>query len=240
MPPEDNVVLSAEFFEKAAFQATYINPFFHYLETISKFLNDEVQDIQKNTETFEKRINSGEIMLKDTHQMPEEIANNEFWLGQFSEFENILLKSFFVAIYEFLESQLMQHCRYLEQQNKDIKPSLQDWRNKNNRISRIQQAIKYITEVQRIDFSLKKYPVEWKKIDNYGPLRNCIVHNEGSVDENFKKNQRNKLNEFIKWKDSNLQFSNPYVVLTKKFCEDSLTTIWEFLWAILSAKVQAG
>jgi hypothetical protein len=240
VPSEDKFIWSAELFEKAAFQATYVNPFYYYLDNISEFLNDEVQNIQNNIEALEKRVDSDEIENKDPHQMPEEIRDNEFWLGQISEFENILFESFFVTIYGFLESQLMKSCREFEQKNKNLKPSLLDWRNRYRSFSKIEQAIKYLIEVQQVDLPLKKYKTERKKIDYYGPLRNCIVHNEGRVDEGLNKKQRNKLNEFIRWKDSKLQFYDPYVVLNKEFCEESLSTIWDFLWAILSVRVQAG
>ena len=183
-----------------------------YLETISRFLKDE-------TKKLKEEIKSKKRVLDDEPGEPTYEDYLSGLLNDIDEFENIWLNSFFVTIYGFLESQLMKRCREFEQKNKNPKPSLQDWRNENRRLSITEQAIKYLIEVQKVDFSLKKHSIEWKKIDNYGPLRNCIVHNESRVDEGLNKTQRNKLNEFIRWKDSKLQFYNPYVVLNKNFAK---------------------
>ena len=221
----------ADTVEKLIFQLA-MPPFGAYLETISKFLKAETEKHQKDIDDFKEQVRSGKIVQDDeTDQMPIEQQYEEHvnsLLNEIEEFENILLKSFFVTIYGFLESQLMQRCRVLEQQNKGVNLSVSEIRGEG-----VEKAMTYLIKVQRIDFSLSSSS-EWERIRNYNTLRNCIVHNEGRLDG--LKEGRDKMEKFIKRKDSNLGLHGSYIVFTQEFCKNAWKTIEEFLWLISQAE----
>src|SRR6266498_849830 len=129
-------------------------PFDAYLETISKFLKAETEKQRKDIDDFKEQISSGKIVPDDEpdqisiEQQYEEHVNS--LLNEIEEFENILLKSFLVTIYGFLESQLMQRCRELEQQNKGVTLSISEIRGEGS----VQKAMTYLIKVQHIDLSL--------------------------------------------------------------------------------------
>lgn len=203
-----------------------------YLETISEFLKAETKKHLEDIDNFKEQITSGKIVLDDDPgQLTYEDHLNDL-LNNIDEFEDILLKSFFVTIYGFLESKLMQRCRKLEQQNKGVVLSISEIRGEG-----VQKAMTYLIKVQRIDFSLSNSS-EWEKIQNYNTLRNCIVHNEGRLDDGLKEG-RGKLEKFIERKDSNLHLSDSYIILTRVFCEKAWETMEEFLWLVSQAETQA-
>ena len=211
-------------------------PFDAYLETISKFLKAETEKQRKDIDDFKEQISSGKIVPDDEpdqisiEQQYEEHVNS--LLNEIEEFENILLKSFLVTIYGFLESQLMQRCRELEQQNKGVTLSISEIRGEGS----VQKAMTYLIKVQHIDLSLSNSS-GWERIQNYNALRNCIVHNEGRLDDGLKEG-RDKLEKFIKRKGSNLHLYDPYIFLTKEFCKMAWETIEEFLWLVSQAEIQ--
>ncbi len=210
--------------------------FYGYLETISEFLKAETKKHLEDIDDFKERIKSGKIVPYDKpDEMPLEQQYEEHindLLNEIEEFENILLKSFFVTIYGFLESKLMQQCRKLEKRNKDVTLSVSEIRGEG-----VQKAMTYLLKVQRIDFSLNNSS-EWERIQNYNTLRNCIVHNEGRLDDGLKEG-RDRLEKFIKRKDSSLDLDGSYIVFTQEFCKNAWKTIEEFLWLISQAETQA-
>lgn len=211
-------------------------PFTAYLENLSEFLKDETKKHREDIDDLKEQIRLGKLVPDDKpNQAPLELQYEQYvnsMIGEIEEFENILLKSFFVTIYSFLEAHLTQHCRKMEQQNKLIRPSWSKWKKK-NKGSTINKALLYLIKVQHLDPSLE-HSVEWEKILCYVHLRNCIVHNEGRVDDDSKK----ELKECINQENSNLHYEY-YVVLTKEFCKNVWRTIEEFLWLMLQAEIQA-
>ncbi len=219
-----------------------IPPFGDYLATVNEFLKTETK---KFLEELAEEQNKPDILVPD--DMPEQVAYELVYeagqyeehlksrLGIIDEFENILLESFFVAIYGFLELQLMQRCRKLKQENKNGTLGVSDIRGEDT----IDRAMKYLTKVQYINFSIDKHLMEWEKIRNYGTLRNCIVHNEGRVDEGFEEKQRKKLIRFINQKNSGLSISNEKITISKESCERAWKTIEEFLYLVSQAETQS-
>jgi len=206
--------------------------FSEYLETIVTFSDSERQKHIQSIDEINKKIGSGKIELPDDfEQMPSALEYDYFRLESISEFENTLFTSFFVTIYFHLESELTRQCRNLDKQNQEML-SLSDIVG-----SGIQKAMTYLLKVQHIEFSLGKSP-EWEKIQNYNILRNCIVHNQGRLDENFEKSQREKLLKFIQRPNSKIQLKNTWCVLDKDFCLDALNTIKSFLHSVTFAKAK--
>jgi hypothetical protein len=211
-------------------------PFNAYLETICEFLKAETKKHHEDIEDFREQIRSGKIVPDDKpDEMPWEQQYEEhidYLINEIEEYENILLKSFFVTIYGFLESQLMQRCRTLEQLNKDVTLSISEIRGEG-----VNKAITYLIKVQHIDLSLSNN-LEWERIQNYNALRNCIVHNEGRLDDGLKEG-RDKLEKFINRKDSNLHLYDSHIIFTQEFCKQAWKTIEEFLWLVSEAETQA-
>jgi hypothetical protein len=205
-----------------------------YLETISRFLKGETKNHLEEISDFKEELKSGKIVLDDE---PGELTYEDHLndlLKDINEFESILLNSFFVTIYGFLESQLMQRCRELEQHSKGVALSISEIRGKGS----VEKAMIYLIKVQRIDFSLNNGP-EWERIQNFNRLRNCIVHNEGRLDDGLKEG-RDKLEKFIRQKGSNLHLNDPYIILTQEFCKKAWETIEEFLWLVSQAEPQVN
>ncbi len=172
------------------------------------------------------------FLLDDFEQLPSEPEYDFSRLASILEFENTLYSSFFVMIYFYLESELTRHCRDLEKKYQE-KLALSDIVG-----SGVQRAITYLVKVHHVDFSLGSSR-EWEKIQNYNVLRNCIVHNQGRLDEGFDKNQREKLLRFIQKPTSKLQKKHSLCILSKDFCLDALDTIKSFLHSVLFAVVKA-
>lgn len=159
-----------------------------------------------------------------------EIANVYFLEQQFEleitlNFPNILRRSFFVNLYSFLESTLMQKCHDLER--KDVQTLLL----KEIAGKGIQQAMTYFIKVQGIPFSLGESS-QWEKIRHYQRLRNCIVHNEGKLDE--RTSERPKIESFVA-KEPGLSLSDGEVVLGADFCSEAIDVIETFLVQVLRA-----
>lgn len=215
-------------------------PFSNYLETIRDFLDGETKRCLEEIEEYRRK--PGTIAPDD---MPEQMAYDLAYeerqyeehlnsrLGVVKEFENILFKSFFVSTYSFLEAKLIQYCREIEKENKNVVLSLSDIDDKG-----IEKAKKY--HKQNLKFSFGKCK-EWPSIKTYGMLRNCIAHNEGRLDDGFiiKESLRKELKKFIDQKNPNLRLDGYDIVLTKEFCKEAWKTIEEFLWLISKAEIQS-
>jgi hypothetical protein len=225
MFPED-----FEDLDKIMFEAE-MTPFYDYLESMERFLDIESQKHLENLKIIQEKISSGEIIPpRDPGQMPTEMEYDYFQLDRLVLFENILRKSFFISIYTFLESSLMQHCRYLEETKSDILLSLSEIAGEG-----IHKAMIYLIKVQRINFSLSTRP-EWSEIRQYNRLRNCIVHNEGKLNEGFRKEQRDQLANHINQSGSGLTIFGDEIILDEEFCKRALDTIKRFLTSVLFAE----
>jgi hypothetical protein len=215
--------------DKAIFDAGF-SSFYDYLETIVNFLESEKEKHNQSIDEISKKISSGEIVSSgDFEQMPPELEYDYYGLERVSGFQNNLFTSFFVMIYFHLEAELTRRCHELEKRNQE-KLVLSDIVG-----SGVQKAITYLVKVHRFEISTGTNP-EWEKIQNFNLLRNCIVHNQGKLDEGF--SQREKLLKFIQKPNSKLELANDFCVLNKDFCLDALDTIKTFLYSVMFAKVK--
>lgn|SRR5574341_806777 len=214
--------------DEAMFQSGFAS-FYDYLETIVNFLDNERQSHNQSIDEISKKLSSGEIKPPDDPgRMPPELEFDYYRLERISEFENILFSSFFVSVYFYLESELTKHCGDLQRKNQEPL-SLSDIVG-----SGVQRAMTYLVKVHHIELSLDNNP-EWKKIQNYNLLRNCIVHNQGRLDDGFERGKE-KLLRFIQEPDSKLKLVDTWCVLDKDFCLEALNTIQAFLHSVIFAK----
>ena len=89
----------------------------------------------------------------------------------------------------------------------------------------------YLVKVQGVPFSLGESS-QWAKIQNYRRLRNCIVHNEGKLDE--RTSSRAQLESFID-KEPSLSLSGDEIVLSADFCSEAIDSVESFLVQVLRA-----
>jgi hypothetical protein len=216
--------------EESMFDSGFIL-FSDYLETIVAFLEKERQGHNESIDEINKSTDLDELGFpNDPHRIPPQIEYEYYQLDRIADFENTLFSSFFVTIYFYLESELTRHCHDLAKQHQEML-SLSDIVGNG-----VQRAVTYLIKVQHIEFSLGNSR-EWEKIQNYNILRNCIVHNQGKLDESFEKGSREKLLKFIEKPNSKLQLSNTWCVLNKDFCLEALSTIKTFLHSVIFAKI---
>ena len=133
----------------------------------------------------------------------------------------ILRESLFVSLYAFLESRLNEACRLKRddlnrnrQEEDRILLTLSDISDRG-----IQRASKYWKKVLHLRFPGNQ---EWSLINNYRRARNCIVHNEGKVDDRLGKD-RERLEYFVNGNE-NLSLSGGRLNLLEGFCKEVLET----------------
>jgi len=97
----------------------------------------------------------------------------------------------------------------------------------------MRQAMTFLIKVQRISFSLGK-SAEWAKIQNYRILRNCIVHNEGKLNE--RTNSYDKLKKYVECNPTlSLSKYGDEIILDRGFCEEMIDIVERFLLSVLVA-----
>ena len=198
----------------------------HYLGDMEDFLEAESQKHHENIETIIEKIRSGELTTPlDPGQMPPAIEYDHHRTMMLEQFANILRKSFFTNLYTCLESRLTEEC-YLKDKN---------WRSavpqkycKNDVLT---QAMQYLIRVQHISFTLGESK-EWGELQGCRRLRNCIVHNEGRLNNQYL--DKDELEKYISGKPS-LSLSGDEIIFSRDFCEEALDTMGRFLVTVLVA-----
>ena len=131
--------------------------------------------------------------------------------------------SFFVSIYSYLEARLNNEFRDSQQDNTQIKISLDDIHG-----AGINRAKTYLVKVLDTSFPFDD-DSNWEQIQWLNKIRNCIVHAEGKVkDKDLKKYIENHPNLHCE-----MFFRNDYVILDEGFCEKVIAIIDAFLHSLL-------
>ena len=135
--------------------------FYFYLEELKNYLGQIEELLSTKAATLRER--------------------NPFYAGDPLEealehlFPNILRKSLFLAVYTLAEAELVHVCRSLKEQ-KNLLLSLSDIYARGGNI--IEKVKKYLQGLAGISFPDTS---EWREMDDYRKLRNCIVHRQGSL-----------------------------------------------------------
>lgn len=149
--------------------------------------------------------------------------NDVFSQQKIYDFLSLLRSSFFVSLYSYLESKLSNECRNSQQNDLNIKISLDDIQG-----AGIRRAKTYLTKVLDTSFPFDTDP-HWKQIHWYNKIRNCIVHNESKI-------ANKELKKFID-SSKNISyeraFGADYIILGDNFCAEALSTISSFLRSLL-------
>jgi len=137
-------------------------------------------------------------------------------------FADVLRRSFFISLYEFLEFKLKEECRYRQRKKDDVLLSVSDISG-----SGLNRVKIYFTKVLRIDFPANS--TEWGKINGgYRQLRNCIIHKGSKVAESEK-----SLRGFIEREPGlSLHSDSGTVIIHKEFCKEVLDTVEKFVWLL--------
>jgi hypothetical protein len=145
----------------------------------------------------------------------EEYPENHPYYSMVFEFENILRESFFAALYASFESYLVGMC---------------DEHISSRKTNKVSKAVHLLVENESVRSSLYRSP-EWKEIDNYRILRNCIVHDSGSLTPHTK--ERRRLEDYVLSKRPLLRLSYNSIFLSRQFCEEAVDVIDVFSMAVL-------
>lgn len=134
-------------------------------------------------------------------------SDNHPYHSMIFELENILRESFFVALYAYFESYLVGMCHEPMSSRKTKK---------------VNMAVHLLVKDASVRSSLYESP-EWKEIDNYRILRNCIVHDDGNLTPHT--TERRKLENYILAKHPLLRLSYNTIFLSRQFCEEAVDVI---------------
>jgi hypothetical protein len=145
----------------------------------------------------------------------QEYHENHPYHSMIFELENILRESFFAALYASFESYLVGMC---------------DEHISSRKTNKVGKAVHLLVEDESVRSSLYRSP-EWKEIDNYRILRNCIVHDSGSLTPHTK--ERRRLEDFILSKRPLLRLSYNSIFLSRQFCKEAVDVIDVFSIAVL-------
>lgn len=153
--------------------------------------------------------------------------DESFSRHEVNEFTNLMRSSFFVSLYSYLETRLNNECRDSQQDNAQIKVSLDDIHSADGIINR---AKTYLVKVLDTSFPFDN-DVNWKQLQWFKKIRNCIVHNEGKV-----KSKDKDLKKYIESQPNlhcEMFFGSDFVILDEGFCENAIAVIGAFLRSLM-------
>ncbi len=199
--------------------------FENYLYMMESFIESQINDCNRELENYPKDYEPnydqtyqiGEMIVKGD-PVAEDIREINDRTDELENYSNLLRKSYFISLYTFLESRLDRECIQRGKYNSDTKIKLKDLNGRG-----ITRAKTYLVKVLGSNFPFGT-STEWKEIQGYRELRNCIVHSNGEV-------AGTKLENYIEKHDGLSFDSSGWVFLTKDYCTTVLTTINKFFAA---------
>jgi len=149
----------------------------HKLEETKEYYEDLEYKFEEEKKRLSKRYNEEIKGENISEEMEYEIG--EYFGGEQSRIEDVFLKnlrySIVVTIYSTLETTLNDLCNYLKR-SKKLLLELNEVKGDG-----IMRAKLYLEKGCLINFP--KDSREWKEIEKFNAIRNCIVHAEGNVEE---------------------------------------------------------
>src|SRR5947207_1177248 len=176
-----------------------------YLDTMESFLEQVDEHARIRDADFRSRYLDNESTIDD--DSGEENEPSDLTASWMRGFTSSLRSSFFVSLYSFLESSLANECRNLGSERTAL--LLNDISGR----SFLDRVNTYYTKI--LGASFPDATPEWKEINDYRLLRNCIVHNRGFLTENSDL----KLRNFIGRKSS-LRLVEDEFYFEKEFCRE--------------------
>jgi hypothetical protein len=198
------------------------NPFFGIRKKL--FIDSELQDIVRYHQIIEDTLAKQAKEFDKTLLTLDDEEGDAFVDAHIDEIQNYSItfpnfhrKSLFLSIYSFMEYQLVKMCEYInDKQNIGLKYNeLQG-----STLQKIQKYLKYVVKMH--------FPetLEWRQIYDYSLIRNCIVHNIGTVN-------RKKDLKLLKIIEANqhirINTNNNLIMIHKGYCEEFLKIVQVFL-----------
>jgi hypothetical protein len=149
---------------------------------IRKYINDTIilfnneYDNASNSFTAEYDLEHEDLHGSAIRQIMSTDPDLSFF-GGFSP--HFLKKSSLIALYSILEELLKAFCD-LAQKELELKVKPNDLQGND-----IEKFYKYLTKVVELD--LDKKEKEWREINDYRQIRNCIVHSYSNINYSFQK-----------------------------------------------------
>lgn len=184
-----------------------------FLELVEPHLKNAMRDWEN---TIDQQ--AAEIEDDDLREQFYEFCSDEYY--DHLEFQTILLNSFFAASFALFEDQLLRICRKA-QVHCGNPLSVHDLRSS----SPTDRAKTYLGRLG-IDFPADT--PEWGQITKFRELRNRIMHEGGSLRDSEHVLEYAKAKKIVSGSSD-----DPYLALTRQFCEESLTLLKDFLMRVL-------
>ena len=134
-----------------------------------------------------------------------------------SEFPSLFRRSLFITSYSIFENRLYNRCKYMEKEF-EIKLSVNDVTGFGRGIKRSKH---YLEKVVGFEFPKSN---NWSNILSYSKVRNCFVHNNGSV--NGSDGEKFLRNYVLKHKFLELDYDE--IIIKKEFCEETIRDFEKF------------
>lgn len=146
----------------------------------------------------------------------------DYWFDEYQDYiityPSIHRKSLFISIYSFFEHKLTSLCKEIIEKKK-IELKLNDITG-----SGIEKSQKFLKKVVKINFP--DNTSEWKLIKDYNKIRNCIVHNNGIIDDYNKPGELKKIIENI----YHIRYDEDSIIkINNGFCDEFISIISKFL-----------
>jgi hypothetical protein len=205
--------------------------FWEYLKNMEGFLEPDIHKYRSRLDEIKRRIDAGELEDPDDPEMylSDWVADIEYDLYQIENLANLLRKTFFTSLYSHLEARVVARCKSY---NKEwIKALAKEYRQG----SKLKEALSYLVIVQGVGLEIDTDEA-WQEIEKYNILRNCIVHDEGILNEQT--HNLDILRDYI-YDKSTLSLENDTILFAKGFCEEALETIEGFLHQVYTAVAEA-
>jgi len=188
----------------------------------------ELEEYLKTTEKYllDATTNRGAWLDEQAETLPPEERNEfyerniDFYRTYAEIFPGILRNSFLVSVHSLLEHKMDLVCKRIKEERQiqinwsDLKGDTLD-------------KFKLYSKLAGLD--LQYDDQTWQEINNYCLIRNCIVHNSGSL-KGFR--DENRLRAYVTRKSI---VSHDEITLTEQFCKEVVRTIRVFLNEVLEA-----
>ncbi len=178
------------------------------IDEVKSFLN-EIHNFIEKTNKHLKKIKTKKI---DPDALEDLKYHFEYTHG------DILRKSIIISIIIILSSELNNYCNDFKK-HKKLKINYKDF--KGDLLERFKN---YCLKV--LDINLDFESDIWKDIASIYEIRNCLIHNDGCLN-NFIK--RNLIEDFAKRHNSPEIILDDYLDITNQVCLESISTVEKFL-----------
>lgn len=193
-------------------------------DALKQYLSMVEDYLKKTTDEFEAWIREQESKLPSTQRDEFKADHVEEFVQLYEEFPRLLRNSFLVSACSLLEYDLgVIRKRFKYGQRMTISAS--DFKGDKSKQSKLRSKLE--------NLGLSNCDTFAQEISNYYKVRNCIVHKNGLL-----KGDKKELIEYVRLKGIILEeTTEPEIALTKKFCEEVVETMQNFIDAAYKAYI---